>query len=109
MQILLLIIGLATGALIGWLLARVKQTPNSSNDKVIDLTRELATQATINNALEEKLTTQKGELDNLQKTFTTEFENLANKILEEKSKRFRPKYCRISGGQRSGPYYFRGK
>lgn len=43
--------------------------------------------ATINN-LSEKLSEQKGELENIQKKFTKEFENLANKILEEKSSKF---------------------
>jgi DNA recombination protein RmuC len=38
--------------------------------------------------LEDKLNTQKEEVEQLQKKFTTEFENLANKILEEKSKKF---------------------
>lgn len=88
MQILFLIIGLAVGALIGWLLAKFNQPPNLSNDKIVDLTRELAIQTTINKGLEEKLRTQKEEIDNLQKTFTTEFENLANKIFEDKSKKF---------------------
>src|ERR1035441_4739602 len=38
--------------------------------------------------LEEKLTTQKEEVEQLQQKFTTEFKNLANDILEDKSKRF---------------------
>ena len=88
MQILFLIIGLAVGALIGWLLAKFKQAPDASNNNMLNLTRELATQTKINKGLEEKLKTQKNEVDNLQKTFTTEFENLANKILEDKSKKF---------------------
>lgn len=88
MEIVLLIIGLSIGTLIGWLLARNRQSPAASNTREIDLTRELATQIAINKGLEEKLNTQKGELDKLQKTFTTEFENLANKILEDKSKKF---------------------
>ena len=88
MQILFLIIGLLAGTLIGWLLAKSKQSPVSSNEKELDLTRDLATQTAINKGLEEKLNNQKGELDNLQKTFTNEFENLANKILEDKSKKF---------------------
>ena len=88
MQILLLIIGLAVGVLIGWLLAKFKQTPVSSNSELLDLTRDLATQTALNKGLEEKLNTQKAEVDTLQKTFTTDFENLANKILEDKSKKF---------------------
>jgi DNA recombination protein RmuC len=38
--------------------------------------------------LQEKLTVQKAELEEIQKKFTTEFENIANKILEEKSQKF---------------------
>lgn len=38
--------------------------------------------------LQHKLTEQKGELESLQDKFTKEFENLANKILEEKSNKF---------------------
>lgn len=38
--------------------------------------------------LQEKLNTQKQEVEGLQEKFTKEFENLANKILEEKSTKF---------------------
>jgi len=38
--------------------------------------------------LNEKLTDQKEELENIQEKFTKEFENLANKILDEKSNKF---------------------
>ncbi len=38
--------------------------------------------------LNEKLTTQKQDLENIQEKFTKEFENLANKVLEEKSVKF---------------------
>ena len=38
--------------------------------------------------LSEKLTIQKKELENIQEKFTMEFENLANKILDEKSTKF---------------------
>ena len=37
---------------------------------------------------DEKLKTQKAELEDMQKKLTTEFENIANKILDEKSKKF---------------------
>jgi DNA recombination protein RmuC len=36
-------------------------------------------------ALNEKLETQKKEIEELAKKFNTEFENIANKILEEKN------------------------
>ncbi len=38
--------------------------------------------------LKEKLDTQKAELEGIQKKFTTEFENVANKILEKNSEKF---------------------
>ena len=38
--------------------------------------------------LSEKLSVQKEELENIQEKFTKEFENLANKILDEKSTKF---------------------
>ena len=38
--------------------------------------------------LHEKLVNQKQELENIQEKFTKEFENLANKILDEKSTKF---------------------
>ena len=37
---------------------------------------------------DEKLKLQKAEIEDMQKKFTTEFENIANKILDEKSKKF---------------------
>ena len=37
---------------------------------------------------DEKLKTQRGELEDLQKKLTSEFENIASKILDEKSKKF---------------------
>jgi len=43
---------------------------------------------TNNNNLIQKLDEQKAELENLQEKFTKEFENLANKIFEEKSSKF---------------------
>ncbi|HVA99439.1 MAG TPA: DNA recombination protein RmuC, partial [Bacteroidia bacterium] len=39
-------------------------------------------------SMNEKLSTQKAEMEEIQKKFSAEFENLANKILEDKSKRF---------------------
>ncbi len=43
---------------------------------------------TKNEDLERRLSEQKSELEQLNKKFTTEFENLANRILEEKSQKF---------------------
>ena len=49
---------------------------------------EVATLATTNENLLEKLENQKIEIENLQKRLTTEFENIANKILKERSDEF---------------------
>ncbi|HEX6430609.1 MAG TPA: hypothetical protein VF008_23115, partial [Niastella sp.] len=42
----------------------------------------------INNSLGEKLQSQKTEIEELKKQFNIEFENMANKILEEKTEKF---------------------
>jgi DNA recombination protein RmuC len=49
---------------------------------------EVATLKTVNENLAEKLENQKGEIENLQKRLTTEFENIAQKIMKERSDEF---------------------
>ena len=49
---------------------------------------EIATLSTVNINLTEKLDNQKNEIENLQKRLTTEFENIATKILKERSDEF---------------------
>jgi len=49
---------------------------------------ELATLKSVNDNLAEKLENQKSEIENLQKRLTTEFENIATKILKERSDEF---------------------
>jgi DNA recombination protein RmuC len=49
---------------------------------------EVATLKTVNDNLAEKLENQKGEIENLQKRLTIEFENIAHKILKERSDEF---------------------
>lgn len=49
---------------------------------------EVATLRTTNNNLIEKLENQKAEIEELQKRLTAEFENIANKILKERSDEF---------------------
>jgi len=49
---------------------------------------ELATLKAVNESLAEKLENQKGEIEKLQKRLTTEFENIATKILKERSDEF---------------------
>ncbi len=48
----------------------------------------LATASADNNALQEKLETQKTEIEAMGKKFNLEFENIANKILETKTEKF---------------------
>lgn len=50
--------------------------------------RNLTEISVINRTLEEKLLLQKNELVELQNKFKTEFENIANRLLEEKSQKF---------------------
>ena len=52
------------------------------------MNRKLATTEAENNVLQHKLQTQKLEMEELNKKFTTEFENIANKILDTKSQKF---------------------
>ena len=49
---------------------------------------EVATLRTVNENLAEKLENQKNEIEKLQKRLTTEFENIAQKILKERSDEF---------------------
>jgi len=56
--------------------------------KVETLGASFSVANTQNENLEKRLAEQKGELEQLNKKFATEFENLANKILDEKSQKF---------------------
>lgn len=57
-------------------------------EKIITLNSEASSLKEINKNLQEKLNEQKNELEELQKKFALEFENLANKIFEEKTNKF---------------------
>ena len=54
---------------------------NKVNKKTAELTAN-------NNSLTEKLETQKAEIEGMRKQFNTEFENIAAKILDDKTKKF---------------------
>lgn len=56
--------------------------------KVIQLTHELSAARTGNENLMQRLNEQKQEVEQLQERFKTEFKNIANELLEDKSKRF---------------------
>jgi DNA recombination protein RmuC len=114
MEIIFLLIGLVVGIVIGILLLRSKTSSlqvkleeketslmqkeellnnfkselDSERNKVLNLTGQIAALQTENKNLGEKLAEQKSEIDELYNKFKTEFENLANEILENKSKKF---------------------
>eukprot|EP01034_Spumella_vulgaris_P002111 gene2111-2749_t len=56
--------------------------------RVIQLTQELSAARTGNENLLQRLNEQKQEVEQLQERFKTEFKNIANELLEDKSKRF---------------------
>ena len=114
MEIIILLTGIIVGGLGGWFIAKFKFSADNSSltieqekskalvTQILDLKKELeqlrhlntelnsslsATEADYRN-LQEKLAEQKKELENLQEKFTVQFENLANRIFDEKSKKF---------------------
>jgi DNA recombination protein RmuC len=118
MEIGLLITGIAVGALLGWFFAgsrssastqnsiasilveqeknktlqsqldELKRQLESEHEKVLKLNSELASTEADYRNLQEKLQDQKKELEAIQEKFSIQFKNLANEILEEKSKKF---------------------
>ena len=69
-------------------LEQAKTELNAERAKVIELSSKNSAVNADNINLEQKLADQRKELDDLQSKFTKEFENLANKIFEEKSQKF---------------------
>ncbi len=64
---------------------------NSLNEKdsvILELNRKISQVETENRGLIEKLSEQKADVEKLQEKFRVEFKNLANEILEEKTKKF---------------------
>ncbi len=61
---------------------------NIEKDKLSKADSRLAKAEQVFQSQEEKFTTLKSELENVHKKYTTEFENIANKILDEKSQKF---------------------
>jgi DNA recombination protein RmuC len=69
----------------------LKKEMEAERLKTLDLSNKLtAREANYNNLLE-KLNTQKEEIQKIQEKFTVEFKNLANEIMEEKSRKFTDK------------------
>jgi DNA recombination protein RmuC len=61
---------------------------NEEREKVLQLNSSFSSLKADYNNLQKTLAEQKEDTERLQEKFTTEFENLANKILEEKSSKF---------------------
>src|SRR5688572_22221992 len=69
-------------------LESVTQNLEDERKNALDVNWQVAQLKTTNENLLEKLVVQKSEIDELQKKFKAEFENIANRILEEKSSKF---------------------
>lgn len=69
-------------------LNRTEQDKQAIRDEKEILNANLSVMKAEYNNLETKALEQKGEMEKLQEKFTKEFENLANKILDEKSSKF---------------------
>ena len=61
---------------------------NEEREKKMTISTQLAEVKTNHDNVQQRLAEQKNELQQLQEKFSKEFENLANKILEEKSQKF---------------------
>ncbi len=66
----------------------VRRELTAKNEIASSMALDIATLRTQNENLLEKLNTQKQEIEDLQKRLTTEFENIATKILKERSDEF---------------------
>ena len=111
MEILYAVTGLIIGFVFGWIIklligkgesGRIEERNkilqeensqrenelNSEREKSFELNSQLASLKADNSNLQTKLLEQKNELEKLQDQFIKEFENLANKIFEEKTGKF---------------------
>jgi DNA recombination protein RmuC len=69
-------------------IASLKEELAAKTEEFNAATNTLAAYKADNRALQEKLETQKSEIEALRKQFNIEFENIASKILDEKSEKF---------------------
>jgi DNA recombination protein RmuC len=107
MNFLFLAIGLVLGAVVSILIVKSQKSKLEAKNEILEtsllkseqefteererssgLQSEFTKQETINLNLKEKLENQKKEIEELQKSFKDAFKNLANEILEEKTKKF---------------------
>lgn len=66
----------------------LKEELRAIKNELVESKQQLATTKANNEALNDKLNTQKDEMEAMGKKFNTEFENIANKILDIKSEKF---------------------
>ncbi|HLZ85983.1 MAG TPA: DNA recombination protein RmuC, partial [Puia sp.] len=78
-----LLLGALIGFVLTWFWARARHAESRAAASA-----ELTLARAANKALEEKLQGQTREIEDLNRKFSTEFENLANRILETKAERF---------------------
>ncbi len=106
MELIFLIIGMAVGFFTGWFISKYKYGGKENNNflsdslnraqveltderkKVLQLSSEVTKSKTEFVNLQTRLNEQKSDFEQLQKKFQIEFENLANKIFENKSQKF---------------------
>jgi len=111
MEILYIITGLIIGLIFGWIIRLLiskgessrleervsllqkendedKNELNSERTKFLELNSKLSSLQSDYSNLQEKLAENKAEVEQLQEKFTKEFENLANKIFDEKTSKF---------------------
>jgi DNA recombination protein RmuC len=69
-------------------IVRLKDEVREKTEAFNSENRHSAQLYAINNAYKEKLETQKSEIEELRRQFNTEFENIANRIFEEKTQKF---------------------
>jgi DNA recombination protein RmuC len=67
---------------------RLSTEVKQQHQQILELNNHLTSARSAATHLEERLSEQKGELEKLNERFKTEFENLATRILEEKSQKF---------------------
>lgn len=67
---------------------KLKKELCDHQEQITSYTRELATERAAKDTLREKLETQKREIEEMGKKFNTEFENIANRVLETKTEKF---------------------
>lgn len=111
MELVYLFIGLAIGAVSAWVIASLKLKSSAKiveeklsfiskeaekqkadlhqkDNSILDLSRKLSAKESDFQHLTSKIAEQKADLEKLQEKFSIEFKNLANEILDEKTKKF---------------------